>query len=286
MKRKKYTVLLIPDDERNPRSFQINIRFLKLFLIFSLVLLAAIAIFSVIFIPRALHYSSLEKENIKLLQERFKFLRIMEDYARIRNMDRYIRRSLGIPLSLQSSFGYAFTDTAIVSDTTDTLTGFELPAAVSEEFFTPLVQRGKLDFISYLDNIPTFPPLEGFVTRGFVENLDFPDEGHFGLDIVARKGDVVRAAAGGLIVFSNWTYHSGYMIVVYHGDGYFSIYSHNQRNLVNERDYVERGEPIAFMGDTGISRGPHLHFEIWKDGVPVNPIDYIFVYRENDISIH
>ena len=140
-------------------------------------------------------------------------------------------------------------------------------------------------YINFLENIPTYPPVNGYVTRGLMlHELDL-QVNHEGIDIAAPAGEIVSAAASGLVVLSRWTEDLGYMIILSHGDGYFTIYGHNQTNLVAPRQWVERGQPIGLVGDTGISQGPHLHFEIWKDARSIDPRLLIDLYRKQDISV-
>ena len=89
----------------------------------------------------------------------------------------------------------------------------------------------------------------------------------------------------GAVVFSGWTYGYGNLVIVFHGDGYFSLYGHNQRNLVEERQRIGRGDVLALVGESGLSSGPHLHFEIWENGNPVDPRKYIIPYRSQDLTV-
>ncbi|UCD37284.1 MAG: M23 family metallopeptidase [Fidelibacterota bacterium] len=140
-------------------------------------------------------------------------------------------------------------------------------------------------YLNFLENVPTYPPVDGYVTRGLMlHDLDL-EVNHDGIDIAAPAGEIVAAAASGLVVLSRWTEDLGYMIILSHGDGYFTIYGHNQTNLVVPRQWVDRGEPIALVGNTGISQGPHLHFEIWKDARSIDPRLLIDLYRKQDVSV-
>ena len=76
-------------------------------------------------------------------------------------------------------------------------------------------------------------------------------------------------------MFSGWTYEMGNLIIIYHGDGYMTHYGHNQNNLVSSLDIVKRGDVIGYVGNTGISSGPHLHFEIRRYNKSVDPRRYI-----------
>lgn len=118
---------------------------------------------------------------------------------------------------------------------------------------------------------PLLTPAEGFVTQGFD-----PSRGHFGMDFAGKQGTPVYAATDGHVVFSGWTYDDGNMVILSHGGGYLTVYKHNRSLLIGEHAVVRRGEPIALLGTSGkTSLGPHLHFEVWKDGVPQNPAEYL-----------
>ena len=120
-------------------------------------------------------------------------------------------------------------------------------------------------------SFPAILPTEGYITRGFE-----PEHNHFGLDIAGKTGNLIVAAADGNIVFSGWTYDDGYIVIISHASGFTSFYKHNQSLLKSSGSFVRRGEPIATLGNSGTtSSGPHLHFEIWKDGVPVDPSIYM-----------
>ena len=125
------------------------------------------------------------------------------------------------------------------------------------------------------ERIPlTFPailPTEGYLTRGFE-----PEQNHYGLDFAGKRGTLVVAVADGNVVFSGWTNDDGYIVIISHAGGFMTFYKHNQSLLKSVNAFVRRGEPIAMLGDSGItSYGPHLHFEIWKDGNPVDPLAYL-----------
>lgn len=117
---------------------------------------------------------------------------------------------------------------------------------------------------------PAIFPTEGYVTRGFdVERR------HYGLDIAGKMGTPVNAAADGNVVFAGWTNEDGYVVIISHSGGYLTFYKHNQSLLKSAGVFVRRGEPIALLGNSGeTSSGPHVHFEIWKDGTAVDPSQY------------
>ena len=138
--------------------------------------------------------------------------------------------------------------------------------------------------ISQLQNIPSHPPIEGFISQDLSDTGHFLKEKHYGIDIVAKDGDPIMAAASGVIVFSGWTYDYGNMIIIYHGDDYFTHYGHNKKNLKKQLDIVKRGDIIGLVGSTGISSGPHLHFEIWREFKPVDPLLYFPEYSHSSLT--
>lgn len=116
-----------------------------------------------------------------------------------------------------------------------------------------------------------FIPLKGTITNPFD-----PINRHYGVDIVAKTNDVVKATLEGTVIFASWTPDMGYIIGVQHAGNFFSIYKHNAVLLKKEGDFVKAGEAIAIVGDSGeLSTGPHLHFELWFNGIPINPGDYL-----------
>jgi len=98
---------------------------------------------------------------------------------------------------------------------------------------------------------------------------------HTGVDFAGKRGTPVLATADGVVVFSGWQSGYGRMVELRHMDGLRTRYAHNQKNLVKEGDMVKKGQTIAKLGSTGRSTGPHVHFEVRKNGVAVNPLKYI-----------
>ena len=120
-------------------------------------------------------------------------------------------------------------------------------------------------------NYALFPPLKGPFSEGF--NIK---DRHFGVDIVASHNAPVKSVADGTVIFAGWTAETGNVIILEHSYGLISIYKHNSSLTKEQGERVLRGEVIATAGSTGeYSTGPHLHFELWSEGQPVNPTDFI-----------
>ncbi len=105
----------------------------------------------------------------------------------------------------------------------------------------------------------------------FTGNREF----HAGVDIIGRIGDPVRVVASGVVRRTERLPHYGKLVEVDHADGYTTLYAHNDRIIVREGDVVKKGQVIALLGNSGRSTGPHLHFEIQKNGRRLNPMPYL-----------
>ncbi|MCB0602912.1 MAG: M23 family metallopeptidase [Saprospiraceae bacterium] len=115
------------------------------------------------------------------------------------------------------------------------------------------------------------PPVNGEISAPFM-----PDKEHFGVDVLAPKNTPVRATMDGYVIASDWTLETGYTIGIQHDNNLISFYKHNSVLLKKVGEPVKAGEAIAIIGNTGtLSDGPHLHFELWQNGKPINPADYI-----------
>ena len=116
-----------------------------------------------------------------------------------------------------------------------------------------------------------FPPVKGVLSSVFDINSK-----HYGVDIVMPENSPVHSISEGIVVFSEWTSGTGFVIIIEHLNGLTSIYKHNSSIIKTQGDRVVTGEIIAFTGNTGeLTTGPHLHFELWYQGEPVDPQSYI-----------
>jgi murein DD-endopeptidase MepM/ murein hydrolase activator NlpD len=116
-----------------------------------------------------------------------------------------------------------------------------------------------------------FAPVTGTITAEYNIN-----EKHYAVDVVVKTGTPVKAISDGTVIFAEWTAATGHVIIVEHAKEYISIYKHNGSLHKQQGDLVKSGEVIASSGSSGeLSTGPHLHFELWSDGYPVNPVNFI-----------
>ena len=258
MKSKKYTVLFIPDSENNIRSYNFSRRtFLVTSSIVCLSFLASIFSFYYLHI-KSKEYSKIIQNYDKFAMERTRILDLSRDLERIIQMDDLIRLSLGSKIDLESK--------PILIDSSINL------------------YQSRTNQISYVENIPSVAPISGFVSQRSEDLALYIKQSHNGIDIVSKEGSPILASASGVVVFSGWTYEFGNMIIIYHGDDYFTHYAHNQENFKTQLDFVDRGEVIGLVGSTGLSSGPHLHFEIWHKSTPVDPFIFFPEYYPSDLT--
>ena len=125
--------------------------------------------------------------------------------------------------------------------------------------------------IEQIEGLHFFAPVRGIVTEAF--NLGI---GHPYIDVAAEKNSVVSSVLDGTVISAGWTDDFGYTIQVQHDNNLISVYKHNEKLLKNAGDKISAGTPIALVGNTGkVSTGPHLHFELWHKGEPIDPAKYI-----------
>jgi murein DD-endopeptidase MepM/ murein hydrolase activator NlpD len=124
-----------------------------------------------------------------------------------------------------------------------------------------------------LASLHFFPPVKGIVTGKFD-----PRTRHFATDIVTKQKSPVMAALDGTVIFTGWTMETGYVIEMQHNNNLVTVYKHNSAILKETGDLVRAGEPISVVGDSGelYTSGPHLHFEIWFKGSPLDPEKHVF----------
>jgi murein DD-endopeptidase MepM/ murein hydrolase activator NlpD len=248
-KKKILNILLIPDNqEAPPKNFRVRYTTLK-FVIAGLVIFMVSVVFGIVtysqVLQAALEKNEREKELLQLREQLKKGYQLQTELDTLRAYREKVRNSLQGYVKFVEKAGE------------DVLTSKNLI-------------ENDLNKISIFTNVPLKMPVQGFVSQ------EYKRAGHTGIDIVASEGTPVHAAGDGVVVFSGWTYKDGYILILYHHGGYLTCYRHNAQNLVMVNQPVKQGDVIALLGNSGeSSSGPHLHFEIWKDGEPINPRDIL-----------
>ena len=289
-----YHIVLLPhEDAGKSRSFRIALWGLLLSLVIYTVAVGALTVFLLkwtsvgVWIP--VRNPELERrygKDVTALQE--KLSRIMDEVELLERYNAKLRKALGS--ELKTSDKSAITPTQVKPEqdhqppVSSKAEKTKELAYATDETASPLpsttyshagIMFSTADVRSIQRNLPLRLPVSGYITQGFQPSL-----GHFGIDIAGKEGSPILAAAEGYIIFSGWTYDAGNMIIIAHGGGYFTFYKHNQALLKSANSFVKPGEPIALLGNTGaMSHGPHLHFEVWKDGIARDPSDYVLNFH-------
>jgi len=284
-KRKHYTVVLVPnEDSGKSKSFRISLRSLVIFLIFFAFFLFGFVILVLTYTPVGelfpLSNKGLEqKYNRELVNLNKRMMYVMNELLELKARNYKLRKALGEKVtSLDSA---SMLDIGVFADSKNG-DNFSEPKGwdstrpagdltVRQQGEQTVYKRASITARYIPVAFPAILPVEGYITRSFE-----PEMNHFGIDIAGKLGTLVFATADGNVIFSDWTHDGGYVIIISHSGGFLSFYKHNQSLLKTAGMFVRRGEPIATLGNSGrTSLGPHLHFEIWKDGVPVDPNAYI-----------
>lgn len=254
---KKFTLLVIPDDGSETKFFSFNKLVFKFFSIILIIIVIAFILVTFIFAPKVLKYENLNAKYSVLVEERFKVFELMKNLKKLNQMDEFVRNSL------------------------DTEFNFSKRPEIIDSMLMVIPNN---NLISLSDNIPSLSPIQGYISKRMESTFSSEHEIHGGIDIVAKEGTPIKSTASGVVVFSGWTYEMGNLIIIYHGDDYMTHYGHNQRNLVARLDVVKRGDVIGLVGNTGLSSGPHLHFEVWKGEKSIDPLIYFPEYLKNDLT--
>ncbi len=266
---KRFSVLIIPDDTSHStqsRQFTMS-KFVTILVVYSLVLLVAgfyiitLTGTSSVLLPGKYGINIGDAEKVSELENKMMFL--ARELQSLRATNKRLMYSLILSDSTYADSLSIKNDSTIETESIPAegnilnavlrLIGIEKPQ--TESFF----------FIK---------PAEGFISRKYDT-----EHGHLGIDIVAKEGSPVYASAGGFVIFADYTVDYGYTIIISHPDSYFTFYKHCSSLLKKEREEVKQGELIALSGNSGtLSSGPHLHFEIWKDGKTIDPQNLIVNY--------
>lgn len=247
-----YRIVIVPEDGRESTTISMGP---GKFLLIPLSISAVVLLFIVSIV--VLVNTSVERKQLKELRSEFDVInaqagRVAKVEQNIVEMDRYIRY-IRLAMSLR---------------------GDEQPP-VLEDFLANDSLRKSYELTAGavgLTNIPNIiPVIGGHETKGFSAK-----NGHYGIDYAYKEGAVIRATAKGLVIETSVHEDLGKVISIDHGNGFVTKYAHCRELVAQKGKTVERGETIATVGNSGkSSSGPHLHYEIRKDGEPVDPREYI-----------
>jgi len=263
---KKYlSLIVVPHDDSNVRNFKVSYAVAYAFV--ALVVLCVLTFVVVLgtygrVLVKAHEADRLARENGRLIERTAGIDSLRSELLHAQALGIQIKNMLGVKLTAA--------DSSLVANVTPIANSPAIPGTFEAG------EAAHEDQKQLLRAIPSMWPLKGYVTRGFRVSVGEKDEQyHPGIDIAAKRNTPVRASAEGVVTTSGWDETYGYLVVIDHGFGITTVYGHNSRNLVNAGDRVGRGQTIAFLGSTGKSTAPHLHFEVRKNDVPEDPRKYL-----------
>ncbi|WP_221179592.1 M23 family metallopeptidase [Candidatus Cardinium hertigii] len=162
---------------------------------------------------------------------------------------------------------------------TATAEAAETAVIKTESYMSPSTMHTMAASVQNMQNMAGlfFPPIHGSITDTFNKT-----SGHYGVDIVAKEKDPVKAIASGMVILTDWSVDTGWIIVIQHHNNLVSICKHCAFLFKKVGNLVKAGDVVALMGKSGeLLSGPHLHFELWSEGVALNPEDFIKISRKN-----
>lgn len=252
-RRQKISILFVPEGEGRSRNITLSrgtIRFLLICFVVFLIFILAGSVSYFFLSVKASRYDMTVVENLKLIEENRRIVKLAQDLEKLKTFNRQIRKVMGVPLNLDSTV----IDTVISEFNSDNIWQTQNFFGLSEPVFSI--------------------PVEGVVSRGYSVGI-YPRITHQGTDFACKEGNIVSAASDGWVVFTGHHYRYGNLLILQHPGDFLTYYGHNKNLLVNLGEKVNSGQPIAVSGNSGLSTAPHLHFEIRKRGAAVDPAVYI-----------
>ena len=306
MGKDEFTIVFFPGSLSAPRKLHLPKRFVKFGILVSFVVLIGVLGSSFYFVQQYSKLQGSETELVKLQRDaKIRKIQVEKFAQQVKNFEtemvrlerfekklRVITALENSPRSIEKNWGvggpYGFSTNSF---TTAMGRGAANMVERLSNGLDHLGKQAKIQSISFqeLDNFfknqksllsstPSIWPTRGWVTSGFgFRKSPFTGlrERHEGWDIAARNGAPVRTTADGVVVVEGREYGYGNLVEIDHGYGLVTRYGHNSKHFVKVGDRVKRGQVVTLVGNTGRSTGPHLHYEVLLNGVPVNPKNYI-----------
>ncbi|MBC8346152.1 MAG: M23 family metallopeptidase [Candidatus Marinimicrobia bacterium] len=257
MKPSRYTFLIVPDHDGENKRYSFSRTTVGAIIILVIIIFSGMIVSLVVLAPKAFDHQRMESRYNELIGERTKVLELYRDLERLKQMEMVVQKALGTDLDKRK---------------------------IGDRDLNKIIENEPLKY-GYLDHIPSLMPVKGYVTQKMIEDENADNRLHYGVDIAVGSGAPVMASGGGQVVFAGMTTELGNLVVIYHGNNYFTYYGHNELLKVDQYQNVDRGDIIATIGSSGKSSGPHLHFEIWKEGKAVDPLLYFPELNKTNMSV-
>jgi murein DD-endopeptidase MepM/ murein hydrolase activator NlpD len=273
MKSDKYiSVMIVPPNDTNTFNLKIGLKALYAVGIIFLILLGILVYFLLNYghlQVRAKHAEYLEIENQRLVQENRKVTELATELSNLKNMEKQILQMATTRVSSDYTVSKTELDEIYKNEVefslSPHLSKFKDKSNGNSEEFSRLLSKQK----TLMKAIPSINPVE----KSWISQ--YYSDGHKGLDLAAAMYTPVKAAASGEVTFAGEKEDFGNFLIIDHGNGYQTKYGHNHRFTVSVGDNVKQGDVIAFVGNSGNSSAPHLHYEIWHHGKSIDPLPTI-----------
>ncbi len=271
MPAKSYSVIVTPSDGR--KTYHLRLSLGTLYMIGAALFVTGIAVVFLLvtygeLMWKVRNWTELQIRLSELTEKQAEYDALREEVEGLREMDRKIRKLVGLPEPVLTGSASATRSPGAPVDTRPPgmpdveLEEAAMPggadAARIEKILAP--RLGRLRW-----------PVKGFVSSSFGDVRE--GEGiHSGIDIAAARNTLIETPLSGTVISAGWDRKYGNVAVIDHGGGLVTVYCHNAKLVVATGDKVKRGDTISFLGSTGLSSAPHLHFEIRQDGFAVDPL--------------
>ena len=268
----RFRIVIIADNSLEERM-SIRLSLVKIFVAILSVFCFVVLIILLVLINTNLNQLLPGRSNEDVLQSLVALNIRADSLQSVINKQAYYLNNIESVLSNDESF--LTNQQNLVADTNSILENVRFETSLEDSILRVEVEneeRGSLNYVNKsAGHFVFFAPVSGYITDTF--NLQ---KRHFAVDVVSKKNSSIASVLDGTVVVSDWSSEVGYVIGVQHKNNYLSFYKHNSLLLKKVGDFVTAGEHIAIIGNSGeFSSGPHLHFELWHNGSPVNPLDYI-----------
>jgi murein DD-endopeptidase MepM/ murein hydrolase activator NlpD len=264
----RYSIIFVPEQtSKEPRSIVVSSRRIIIYLAVYSLILAVLGFYIISFtplgtfiFPYSLRLTESDKEKVEVLNE--KIIYLAKEMEELKSTNYRLKKAIMLG------------DSTVIDNPEIKLNTGKNNSLYQNNIYAIVLNLFKNFFSKQDESISFIKPSDGFISKAYS-----PENGHYGIDYVMKENSPVYASAGGYIVFSSYTTENGYSIVINHTDNYVTKYLHCSLLLKKEGDVIYQGELIALSGNSGTaSNGPHLHFEIWKDGKIINPSDVLIKY--------
>lgn len=288
---KFYTLMVLPHDSSNIKKVHLNSNWFKVFAIVSVILwVSSLFMFfnyfnlknKIVYLQEVEKKSMKQKIEMETLNARIQFLETQ--LVRLQNIDLKVREMVNLEVKGASTNFAGGLSTKKVDEESMGQVMLEKAEALEKEI--KIREKSMSELVEYLEDrrslfmaTPSIWPTRGFITSEFgwrKDPISGVTEFHEGIDISSPYGTQVRSAAEGVVIEAGPDAGYGRVVVIDHGYGIVTRYAHLLRSFVVVGQKVKKGDVIGAVGSTGKSTGPHVHYEVRIDGVPVNPLKYLF----------